>query len=74
MSRFSAIHWTGFAAAWDTDRLETTFKYLHTLNELAMETRLALVPDEWAEFGFSAGELVREVADELPTAMTADSA
>lgn len=28
--------------------VETTFKYLHTLNELAMETRLALVPDDWA--------------------------
>lgn len=27
--------------------VETTFKYLHTLNELAMETRLALVPEEW---------------------------
>lgn len=27
--------------------VETTFKYLHTLNELAMETRMALVPDEW---------------------------
>jgi integrase len=27
--------------------VETTFKYLHTLNELAMETRMALVPNEW---------------------------
>jgi len=26
--------------------VETTFKYLHTLNELAMQTRLALAPDE----------------------------
>jgi site-specific recombinase XerD len=54
--------------------VETTFKYLHTLNELAMETRLALVPDEWAEFGLSAGELIGEVADEQPTDETADSA
>jgi integrase len=54
--------------------VETTFKYLHTLNELAMETRLALVPDEWAEFGLSAGELAGEVADEQSTDVTADSA
>lgn len=53
--------------------VETTFKYLHTLNELAMETRLALVPDEWAEFGLSAGELAGEVADEQSTDVTADS-
>jgi site-specific recombinase XerD len=54
--------------------VETTFKYLHTLNELAMETRLALVPDEWAEFGPSAGELIRECSAEQPTGLTADSA
>jgi hypothetical protein len=39
-----------------------------------METRLALVPDEWAEFGLSVGELACEVADEQPTGVTADSA
>ena len=54
--------------------VETTFKYLHTLNELAMETRLALVPDEWAEFGLSDGELAREVADEQIASGTAESA
>ena len=54
--------------------VETTFKYLHTLNELAMETRLALVPDEWAEFGLSAGELASEVADEQIAPGTAESA
>lgn len=54
--------------------VETTFKYLHTLNELAMETRLALVPEEWAEFQLSAGELTREVADEEIASGTAESA
>jgi site-specific recombinase XerD len=44
--------------------VETTFKYLHTLNELAMETRLALVPDEWAELQLPAEELSGEIADE----------
>jgi hypothetical protein len=36
----------------------------HTLNELAMETRLALVPDEWAELQLPAEELSGEIADE----------
>ena len=54
--------------------VETTFKYLHTLNELAMETRLALVPDEWTEFGLSAQELTGEIAEEQLTTDTADSA
>jgi len=53
--------------------VETTFKYLHTLNELAMETRLALVPDEWAELQLPAGELSGEIADEK-IVDTADSA
>lgn len=53
--------------------VETTFKYLHTLNELAMETRLALVPDEWAELQLPAGELSGEIADEQ-IAETEDSA
>jgi len=44
--------------------VETTFKYLHTLNELAMETRLALVPDEWAELQLPAEEFSGEIADE----------
>lgn len=39
-----------------------------------METRLALVPDEWAEFGLSAGELASEVADEQIAPGTAESA
>ena len=54
--------------------VETTFKYLHTLNELAMETRLALVPDEWAEVRMSAEDLSGEVADEQIAGDTADSA
>jgi integrase len=54
--------------------VETTFNYLHTLNELAMETRLALVPDEWAELQLSAEELGGEIADEQIDIDTADSA
>jgi integrase len=54
--------------------VETTFKYLHTLNELAMQTRLALVPDEWAEIHLSAEELGGEIADERVAVDTADSA
>ena len=54
--------------------VETTFKYLHTLNELAMETRLALVPDEWVELQPSAEELRGEIADERIDVDTADSA
>jgi integrase len=54
--------------------VETTFKYLHTLNELAMETRLALVPDEWAEVRVSAEDLSGEVADEQIAGDIADSA
>jgi hypothetical protein len=44
--------------------VETTFKYLHTLNELEMETRLALVPGEWDEYRLPAEELTSEMADE----------
>ncbi|PXY17028.1 tyrosine-type recombinase/integrase [Prauserella muralis] len=44
--------------------LESTFTYLHTLQELEMETRLALVPDEWEPAGLDSGELEREAADE----------
>ena len=54
--------------------VETTFKYLHTLNELAMETRLALVPDDWAEVRLSAEDLSGEVADEQIAGDIADSA
>jgi integrase len=54
--------------------VETTFKYLHTLNELAMETRLALVPGEWAEFRLSTGETSGELTDEQVVVDTADSA
>jgi site-specific recombinase XerD len=44
--------------------VETTFKYLHTLNELEMETRLALVPDEWDTGRMPTDELHRETADD----------
>lgn len=54
--------------------VETTFKYLHTLNELAMETRLALVPDEWAEVRVSAEDLSAEITDEQIVGDIADSA
>jgi site-specific recombinase XerD len=47
--------------------VETTFKYLHTLNELAMETRLALMPNEWDEYRLPAAELARESIDEKLT-------
>ena len=39
-----------------------------------METRLALVPDEWAELQLSAEELGGEIADEQIDIDTADSA
>ena len=69
----------GYPLDWVRRRLghrsvETTFKYLHTLNELAMETRLALVPDEWAEVRVSAEDLSGEVADEQIAGDIADSA
>ena len=44
------------------------------VNELAMETRLALVPDEWAEVRVSAEDLSGEVADEQIAGDIADSA
>jgi hypothetical protein len=44
--------------------VETTFKYLHTLNELAMETRLALVPDDWDPYALPADDLHNEIAGE----------
>ena len=54
----------GMPSASGFQNVETTFKYLHTLNELAMETRLALVPDEWAELQLPAEEFSGEIADE----------
>ncbi|WP_460431816.1 hypothetical protein, partial [Amycolatopsis echigonensis] len=44
--------------------VETTFKYLHTLNELAMETRLALIPDDWDRHTLAVPELEQEIAEE----------
>ena len=44
--------------------VETTFKYLHTLNELEMETRLALVPDDWDPYRLPADDLHNEITDE----------
>ena len=44
--------------------VETTFKYLHTLNELEMETRLALVPDEWDTGRLPTDDLHSKIADE----------
>lgn len=44
--------------------VETTFRYLHTLNELEMETRLALVPDDWDTCRLSADDRHREIDDE----------
>ncbi|WP_047892510.1 site-specific integrase [Micromonospora sp. RV43] len=36
--------------------IESTLIYLHTLNELAMETRLALVPTDWEKADYSLAE------------------
>ena len=44
--------------------VETTFTYLHTLNELEMETRLALVPDDWETCRLDADDIQSEIADE----------
>lgn len=37
--------------------IETTQVYLHTLQELGMETRMALVPDDWEPAGIHPGDL-----------------
>jgi integrase len=49
--------------------VETTFKYLHTLNELAMETRLALFATRRAAPKFTPAELIVSVPRSLTPIM-----
>lgn len=40
----------------------TTLRYLHALQELEMQTRLALIPDTWEPIGFAADDLTSPLA------------
>jgi len=42
--------------------IETTLKYLHTLAELELETKLALVPDEWEPLELHPDDMAAELA------------
>ncbi|MFE6155515.1 tyrosine-type recombinase/integrase [Streptomyces sp. NPDC057889] len=45
--------------------IETTQIYLHTLEELEMETRMALVPDGWEPTGIHPDDLVEKAVDDV---------